>query len=226
MKWVLSAALVLTSALGGACASALKPLPPPVASVENQPPEDANSLYEKLRKLLREISAEPAAGRREQLSGEAVKLGQRCDQAAPGSALCDYGLALALGVQARERPATAHDGLALMVERLQRAAAKDPGLDHSGPERVLGLVLVRAPGWPTGPGDPETGLETARKAAARAPDYAPNWLAVAEAADAMSDADARHEAAEKADLLAQAAVRAGEPESEGWLSDAKKLLNK
>ena len=85
-------------------------------------------------------------------------------QAAPASAECDYALALALGVQARERPSTATQGLKAMVELLQKANGLDARLDHGGPARVLALVLVRAPGWPLGPGDPETGLKAARQA--------------------------------------------------------------
>jgi hypothetical protein len=218
--------LLLVCALLSACASALQPLPPRAASDSQEPPEDAASIYARLRKLLRDLNADPSAGRREAMSVEAVTLGQRCDQSAPGSAMCDYGLALALGAQARERPSTAHDGLPLMVERLQRAAAHEPALDHAGPERVLGLVLVRAPGWPTGPGDPETGLATAQKAAARDPAYAPNWLAVAEAADAMGDAEARHAAAQTATELAAQAAQAGDPDAASWQRDADKLLNK
>ena len=90
---------------------------------------------------------------------KAVDAGQRCQQVAPATPACDYALALALGVQAREHPSTANKGLPLMVELLQRATASDPRQDHAGPPRVLALVLLRAPGWPLGPGDPEAGLK-------------------------------------------------------------------
>jgi hypothetical protein len=205
------------------CASALHPI---ASNVSGSKPADPAVLYADLRTLLREINAEPAADRRELLSVQAVELAQRCDQEAPGNPLCDYGLGLALGVQAREKTATAHDGLALMAKHLERAAAGDPSLDHAGPERVLGLLLVRAPGWPTGPGDPEAGLQTAQKAAQRAPDYAPNWLAVAEAADATGDAEARKQAALAASRLADAAKAAGEPDAADWQKDAQKWLSK
>jgi hypothetical protein len=185
-----------------ACAPALSPLPTNTAGVAGQKPDDAATLYASIRKVLRELNGEPSAERREDLAVEAVKLGQRCDQAAPGNALCDYGLALALGAQARERPATARDGLPIMAERLQKAAASDPALDHAGPERVLGLVLVREPG------------------------YAPNWLAVAEAADVMGDARARREAAQTAVALAKKAESAGEPDAATWQRDAQQLLGK
>jgi hypothetical protein len=225
---MLRATLPAICALAIGCASALKPLDAQVAgpSAPGAAPQDPASFLASIRALLRQIDAEQSSGKRETLASQAVVLGQRCDQQARGDPHCDYGLALALGVQARERPATAHDGLPLMAERLQRAAARDPGLDHSGPERVLGFLLVRAPGWPTGPGDPESGLEVARKAAARDPGYAPNWLAVAEASDVTGDAAARLEAAQKALALADQAAQSGEPDAAAWQRDAKKLLAK
>ena len=216
-----AAALVL--ALWAGCASALPPEPPRVSA---QQPDDADKLYADIRKVLRELKSEKSAQRREALAVEAVKLGQRCDRASPGNPLCDYGLALALGAQARERPATAHDGLPLMAKRLEKAAANDPELDHAGPERVLGLLQARAPGWPTGPGDPESALENARKATTRDPGYAPNWLALAEAADVAGDAKARREAAQNAVSLADKAARQGEPDAASWHHDAQRFLEK
>lgn len=216
-------ALVSVSA---GCASALQPLPAATAPGAEERAEDADILYADLRRLLREIEAEPSANAREAMATDAVRLGQRCERAAPDSAQCDYGLGLALGVQARERPATAHDGLALMIRHLQRAATLEPGLDHAGPERVLGLVLVRAPAWPTGPGDAEKGLEVTRKAAAREPEYPANWLAVAEAADATGHSSERKEAARTAAELADKAAQAGVPDATAWQRAAKEMLRK
>lgn len=206
-----------------ACASALKPLDSSGLNAERSSQDPAN-IYADIRAILRDIQNQPSAERRETMSGEAVRLGQRCEQIAPKHPLCDYGLALALGVQARERPSTAHDGLKLMEEHLQRAASNDPDLDHAGPDRVLGLMLVHAPGWPTGPGDPEAGLEAARRAIKREPTYAPNWLAVAEAAQATGDAEIRRQSAKRAAELAKVASRAEEPEADDWERDAQKLL--
>ncbi len=221
----LSCLVVLGSVLAG-CASALQPLPATKGAGAGQRAEDADMLYAALRKLLREIEAEPSAKAREAMATDAVRLGQRCELAAPDRAQCDYGLGLALGVQARELPSTARDGLSLMVQHLQRAATLQPGLDHAGPERVLGLVLVRAPAWPTGPGDAEKGLEITRKAAVREPEYAPNWLAVAEAADATGHSKARKEAARTAAELADKAAQAGAPDAKAWQRAAKEMLSK
>ena len=66
---------------------------------------------------------------------------------------------------------TADNGLKTMVPALRRAIEKDPEYDDAGPDRVMALVLVRAPGWPVGPGDPEAALEHAKKAVSLRPEY-------------------------------------------------------
>lgn len=215
--------LLACSVLVG-CASALKPVSSKVVTGAAQ--GDPSALYAGIRKQLRDIDAEPSAERREAMAVEAVQLGQRCEQAAPGNPWCAYGLALALGVQAREKPSTARDGLSHMVKRLERVAQTDPSLDRAGPERVLAFVLARSPGWPTGPGDPEAAVESARKATHRDAAYAPNWLALAEAADAIGDAQARRDAAKKALTLADVAARSGEADAAAWQRDANKFLQK
>ena len=168
----------------------------------------------------RERSAEERARR----ATEAVELGQLCAARAPDDARCDYGLALGLGVQARERPSTVAEGLKLMVERLRRAAARDPAIDHGGPERVLALVLLRAPGWPLGPGDPESALAEARKASARAPDFPPNPLALAEALAANGDSAAARAEAQRGLTLAEVRAAAGDPDAPEWVDEARRLL--
>jgi hypothetical protein len=167
---------------------------------------------------------ERSAEERSRRATEAVELGQLCGERAPQDARCDYGLALGLGVQAKERPSTVAEGLKLMVERLRRAAARDPGLDHGGPERVLALVLLRAPGWPLGPGDPESALAEARKASARAPDFPPNPLALAEALASNGDPAGAREAARRGLALAEARAAAGDPDAPEWVEEARRLL--
>ena len=153
----------------------------------------------------------------------ALPAGQVCDEGVPSTPACDYALAIALGLQARDHPASARDGLARMVLLLRRAALAEPDLDHAGPDRVLALVLLRAPGWPLGPGDPEEGLVVARRAAARFPGYAPNQLALSEALAASGQPGPSREAARRAQALAEQAEAAGEPEAAGWLREARGL---
>ena len=169
---------------------------------------------------------EPDAAVRSRLAASAVDLGQWCERRAPADAACAYGLALALGLQAREHRATAVDGLKLMVERLRRAAAADARLDHGGPERVLALVLLRAPAWPVGPGDKEAALEAARSAAARFPDYPPNQTALAEVRAGNGAGPEARAAAGRAGSRARARAAARDPDAADWLKEAQQALDR
>jgi len=192
-------------------------------SAAGRDPRDVEGLYGAIQARIWRIDHEPGVDRRA-MSASAVDAGQACLDRAPDSALCHYALALALGVQARERRATAVDGLKKMVEHLRRAAQQDPRLDEGGPDRVLALVLARAPAWPVGPGDAQGAVEAARQAVRLAPDYSPNQLALAEALlVAGQPADGRR-AAELAVRLARA--NAGDPEAEAWAEEGRALLHR
>jgi len=184
-------------------------------------PTDPAAPYGAIQALIWRIDHDPGVDRGA-LASDAVGLGLGCLERAPAQPSCDYGLALALGVQARERRSTAVDGLRKMVQHLRRAAEAEPGLDASGPDRVLATVLVRAPGWPLGPGDPEGGLERARLAAQRAPDFPPNQLALAEALLATGATAAGQETARRAVALARAHPE--EPEAPAWIAEGERLL--
>lgn len=205
-----------------ACAAPLHTLPPPAAGAA---PEDAAALAAQAHEAVRQSERAPTADARSAEVDKALDAGQRCEQVAPASPACDYALALALGVQAREHHTTATKGLKLMVELLQRATASDPKLDQGGPPRVLALVLVRAPGWPLGPGDPEAGLKAAQDAVALFPDHPPNQLALSEALLVNGEKPASTAAARRGLALAQAAAARGEPDASGWIRDAETLLS-
>lgn len=207
--------------VAAACAAPLHELPPPgTGSV----PDDPAALAAESREAVHRSEHEPSADARRALAEKAIDAGQRCVRAAPASAECAYALALGLGVQARERPSTATQGLKAMVELLQRANGLDARLDRGGPARVLALVLVRAPGWPLGPGDPETGLKSARQAAELFPDYPPNQLALSEALLAADDQAGSRAAAGRGLEQARAASAAGEPDAGDWVRAGEALL--
>lgn len=161
---------------------------------------------------------------KEQLSGEEVELGQWCQRRSPTTAECDYRLAIALGQQAREKMSTGRDAMNRMVDLLHHAIANAPALDQGGPHRVLALVLLRAPGWPAGPGDSDEGLAEAKKAVAVAPESAANQLVLAEALVAAGEDDAARAAYQKAATLAGIANR--DPESARQLAEAKSGIAK
>ncbi len=159
-------------------------------------------------------------GARAKASRTAVQTAQWCTDRAPGAAECDYWLGASVGVQARERRSTALDALPMITELFEAAREADPTLERGGPDRALALTYVRAPGWPTGPGDPDLGLEHAVRAVEIAPDYPPNHLALGEALAAVEEPEASREAYETALALARELLAQGHPDAEAWIEDA------
>jgi len=118
---------------------------------------------------------------RRTLASEASADADACIAREPQATACLYGRAVALGLNARVHPTRANELLMSMLDALARAESADAEYDEAGPARVRALVLIRAPGWPLGPGDAEAGLAAARRAVQLRPDYPPNQLALAEA---------------------------------------------
>ena len=163
---------------------------------------------------------------RAEMAVSAVQTAQWCKRREPELSVCEYWLAVAVGLQAREVRLTADDGLKTMVPALQFAIEKDPLYDDAGPHRVMALVLLRAPAWPLGPGDVEAGLEHARHAVALRPDYPPNVFALAEALAANKDRDGAREAYIKGKALAAALRDASDPDAPFWIVEADEALAK
>lgn len=161
---------------------------------------------------------------RADMAVSAVQTAQWCGRRDPKLPACDYWLGVAVGLQAREVRITADDGLKTMVPALQRAIEKDPEYDEAGPHRVLALVLLRAPGWPLGPGDADLGLTEAKKAVALRPDYPPNVFALAEAYAANKDRAKARETYISGKALASAKRDAMDPDAPFWIVDADKAL--
>jgi hypothetical protein len=142
----------------------------------------------------------------------------------PQAAACLYGYAVALGLEARAHPTRAGELLNQMLEALVRAESADAGYDEAGPARVRALVLIRAPGWPLGPGDTDAGLIAARRAAALKPLYPPNLLALAEALEKSGDPGAARENYRRARDAAQSLAASADREQ--WLQEAEKGLQR
>lgn len=167
---------------------------------------------------------EPDAKIRVELAAEANNDAAACLAREPQAAACLYGRAIALGLEARAHPTRAGELLNAMLGSLADAEAVDPSYDEAGPARVRALVLIRAPGWPLGPGDAETGLVAARRAATLRPQYPPNFLALAEALAKTGDSNGARENYEHARALAQA-LPAG-TDRDGWLREADEALRR
>jgi hypothetical protein len=150
-----------------------RPLPAPVPSTTLQ-------LAAAIDADAKRSDHEPDAKVRAELAAEAGRDADACLAREPRAAACLYGSAIALGLEARAHPARAGESLSGMLDKLARAESADPNYDEAGPARVRALVLIRAPGWPLGPGDAEAGLDAARRAVALRPHYPPNLLALAE----------------------------------------------
>src|SRR5216683_2893998 len=111
-----------------------------------------------------------------------------------------------------------------MLATLGRAESADPNYDEAGPARVRALVLVRAPGWPLGPGDAEAGLAAARRAVALQPQYPPNLLALAEALAKTGDRSGAQENYAHARDTALALPAASDRDQ--WLREADQGLKR
>jgi len=111
-----------------------------------------------------------------------------------------------------------------MLATLTRVESADPNYDEAGPARVQALVLIRAPGWPLGPGDAEAGLAAARRAVALRPLYPPNLLALAEALAKTGDSGGARENYRRARDAALALPAA--PDRDEWLREADQELQR
>jgi len=159
---------------------------------------------------------------RADLAAEANSNADACLALDSGAAACQYGKAVATGLEARVHPVRAAGLLGGMLQNLEKAEVADPNYDNAGPSRVRALVLIRAPGWPLGPGDTDAGLAAARRAVGLQPDYPPNILALAEALSKTGDESGARENYTHARDLAQS-LPSG-PERDDWLHDAEEGL--
>jgi hypothetical protein len=156
-------------------------LPRPTPMVPSEEPSSVAALAAAIEADAKRSDHEPDSKIRGELAAEADRHADACLSREPQAAACLYGRAVALGLEARAYPTRAGANLKNMLDALGRAESADPNYDEAGPARVRALVLIRAPGWPLGPGDAEAGLVAARRAAALRPLYPPNLLALAEA---------------------------------------------
>jgi hypothetical protein len=161
---------------------------------------------------------------RAELADDASRNAEACLAQAPQAAACHYGRALALGLMARAHPTRAGELLNGMLDALASAESLDPGYDEAGPARVRALVLVRAPGWPLGPGDPEAGLAAARRAVSLRPLYPPNLLGLAEALAKTGDGAASRDSYVRARDAALALPATADRDE--WLSQADQGLKR
>ena len=156
-------------------------------------------------------SADDAAG----LARRCMELEMGPDDPAEGH----YYLALCIGARAQSRKM---EGLSLvpkMVEQAEAALSKDPRALHAGPHRVLGGIYLRAPAWPLSVGDLDEALVHLEKATELGPQWAENYLMLAQALIE----DGRTEEAKQAVAVARALF--SDPAARGWTTFWKKDLD-
>jgi tetratricopeptide (TPR) repeat protein len=95
--------------------------------------------------------------------------------AGTGDATVAYYQGVNLGLSLRERGLDAVARVGELLGILEQAA-KEPDQDEGGPLRVLGMLYLRAPPWPAGPGDLEAALDLLAQAAAKFPSHPANHL--------------------------------------------------
>ena len=194
------------------------------AAASTTPPAP-EAMLTALRTLVWLAEHEETPAAREQAATRGVQAAQWCDAAA-SPAPCAYWKAAALGQQARERPTTGISAVPLIESGFREAAAADATLERGGPDRALALLYLRAPGWPAGPGDPDKGLEHARRAIAIDDDYAPNQLALAEALAKSGDKEAARREYARARALAFRSGEEGDPDASDWMREADEAIRR
>jgi hypothetical protein len=209
--------IALLAVLLTACQGTAVKSPPPATA--QSPGELARLIAEDAKKSDQESDAKV----REALAADALNRAQACVGLAPVDAGCLYYDGVALGLDARAHPSRALVTLKAMLIALQGAEAKDPAYDQAGPSRVRALVLIRAPGWPVGPGDAESGLSAAKRAVMLKPDYPPNVLALAEALAKNGDA---HGAQENYQRARDMATQSSSADRDDWIKQADQGLKR
>lgn len=187
MKAPVRTAMTLTVLALAGCAAPRPAAPPAPNGSITLPPDQLVAL---VRSDTGRIDQSKDAAERTRLLATASANAQQCVAEAPQNGDCHYEWAQVLGLTARERPVQAVALLKQMLTSLKQADALDPAFDHAGPARLTAVVLLRAPGWPLGPGDPDAALIAAQRAVAEDAVYPPNLITLAQA-QAKTDAPAK-----------------------------------
>jgi len=208
------------AALVVACAMPKRPTAPPPSSA----PDSVEGLASAIQSVATRSDQAPDGESRARLADQAMAYADRCMTMAAQDPACLYGRALALGLQARAHPTSANASLKAMLDALNKVDAADPSYDHGGPARVRALVLLRAPGWPLGPGDADAGLTSARRAVELNPEFPPNQLALGEALAKTGDGNGSRQAYERA--RDEATTYVVNEDRDGWLREANQALQR
>lgn len=99
----------------------------------------------------------------------------------PESGLAHYLAALLTGMEAERNPARGLQLVPVIEREAILASRLNPAIDHGGPDRLLGELYLRAPGFPMSLGDHKRSAAHFRRALTHDPDYLDNRLGLVEA---------------------------------------------
>ncbi len=125
---------------------------------------------------------QPHGPDREALAAEGVKLAERA-MASGGKedAAVHYYLAANLGLAINDHPVQAAENLHRLEEELSLAVKLSKAVDQGGPLRLLGMLYLKAPPWPTGIGDGDKALALLKESVDSYGNHPLNHLFYAEA---------------------------------------------
>jgi hypothetical protein len=207
-----------------ACATQPRPASPVPVPVPGTEPASVAELAAAIDADSKRSDHEADSTIRGELAADAGRDADACLSREPQAVACLFGHAVALGLEARTHPTRAGELLKTMLDALARAEAADPSYEDAGPARVQALVLIRAPGWPLGPGDADAGLAAARRAVALRPLYPPNLLALAESLSKTGDRNGARESYSRAHDAALTLPDTADRDE--WLHDADQGLQR
>lgn len=123
-----------------------------------------------------------SATEQESLTSEGIRLAEQALKlGGSGDGAVHYYLAANLGLAIHDHPLQAAASLPRLEQESQKALHLSPAVDHGGPLRLLGMLYLKAPPWPTGIGDGDKALELLQKAAREYPEHPLNHLFFAQA---------------------------------------------
>lgn len=192
-----------------------------------QKPDDFEALWKSARAAFWVADyADTEKGRKSQFARACVEHARAAVKKDPKRVEGHYYLAACLGYVAETQTSGALEMVKEVAAEGQAAAAIDDKFEHAGAHRLLGMVYLRAPGWPTSIGDADEALTELQKAVELDPDFPVNRVYLAEALLKNDKAAEAGQQLEKALSLAKPA----EPEwarlEPRWRAEAAELQKK
>lgn len=138
---------------------------------------------------------QPHGPDREALAAEGVKLAERAiASGGKEDAAVHYYLAANLGLAINDHPVQAAENLHRLEEELTLAVKLSKAVDQGGPLRLLGMLYLKAPPWPTGIGDGDKALALLKESVENFGNHPLNHLFYAEALFEVDDKTAEAQA--------------------------------